>query len=339
MKAAFVTRFGGPDVLQIREVPAPQPGPGEVRVRIRAIGLNFADLMARIGVYPGIPKPPFIPGLEFSGDIDACGQGAVVFKPGDRVMGYSRIGSHAEYVAIGEKMLAPLPQSMSYETAASFLVAAVTAHHGLVHLAHLTEGESVLIHAAAGGVGLASVQLARHLGAEVFATAGSDEKVALAASNGAHHAMNYRTEDFAGKVRRLRNGGGVNVVMDSVGGQVYDKSWPLLEEMGRYILFGISAIAGQAGLNRLHALRVFLSMRPILPQSLLQSNKALFGFNLGTLKHSVDHLRDTAEKVIRLYDAGVLKPLIGKTFSLDEIVEAHRFLQTRKSVGKVVVLP
>jgi len=337
MKAAFVTRHGGPGVLRIREAPVPRPEPTQVLVRVRAIGLNFADVFSRLGVYPNTPRVPFIPGLEFSGDVVEMGQEVRLFKGGERVMGYSRNGSHAEYVAVNERLTMEMPPSMTYEEGSSFLAAYLTGYHGIVRLAHIRTGEKLLVHAAAGGVGLATVQLAKHLGAEIFATAGTDAKVAVVKSQGAHHVMNYVTHDFAEEIRKTTHGYGVDVVMDSVGGETYRKSWELLAQMGRYVLFGVSAVTGKGSLNRLRAAHVLAAMKPVFPPRLLGANKGIFGFNLGTLQEKETYFREAAMELLRMYEVGALKPYIGARFPFDQIVEAHQTLQTRQSVGKVVV--
>jgi NADPH:quinone reductase-like Zn-dependent oxidoreductase len=337
VKAAVVTSYGGPDVLQLQHVPDLAPGAGQLRVRVKAIGLNFADMFGRLGVYPGTPKPPFIPGMEFSGDVIDVGEGVTLFAPGDRVMGFSKLGSHAEQVVVSETKAIRFPQSMSYEEAASFLVTNLSAYHGIVRLANTRSGEKLLVHAAAGGVGLAAVQMGKHLGAEIFGTAGSEQKTALARSYGSDHVFDYTKVDFEKRIRVLTRSYGVDVVMDSVGGEVFRKSWQLLAPMGRYVLYGVSAVTGKGALSRLKAAAVFSLMRPIFPPSLLSANKGIFGFNLGLLTDKDAYFREAVTDLLRWHARGVLKTLIGRVFSFDEIVEAHRFLQGRESVGKVVV--
>jgi len=337
MKAAVVTRYGAPEVMEIRDEPRPVIAAKGILVRVRAIGLNFADIFARFGVYPGIPSPPFIPGLEFSGDVESVGSDVTLFRGGERVMGYSRLGSHAEYVTLNECFAAEIPAPMSYCDAAAFLATGMTAHHALVRLAGVRKGERVLIHAAAGGVGVAALQIARAAGAEIFATAGSPAKVSFAREHGAHHAMNYQEVDFAGEVRRLTGGYGVDVVIDSVGGNVYRKSWKLLAQMGRYVILGISDVAGGGRLNYGKVAKAFVRMPPVFPQTLMSSNKAIMGFNLGTLKGRETYLREIADELVRLYHQGSLKPVVGTVFPFDRIVEAHRYLQERKAIGKVVI--
>ncbi len=338
MKAAVVTRFGGPDVLEMRDVPDPDMQPDQILIRVRAIGLNFADIFARFGVYPNTPEPPFIPGLEFAGDVVRVGTAASRFQGGERVMGYSRLGSHAEYVAVSEELAVVIPPTMTYEEGSAFLATGLTAYHALVRLAGMRRGERVLVHAAAGGVGVAALQIARALGGEVFGTAGSASKVEFARDHGAHHAMNYSEVDFSEEILRLTGGAGVDVVLDSVGGKVFRKSWKLLAPMGRYVIFGLSAVTGGGRLKYLNVAKTFLQMTPIFPQTLLSSNKALMGFNLGTLKGKNEYLREAVREVLRLHGEGSLRSVVGKIFPFERIVDAHRYLQGRHSMGKVVVI-
>ena len=337
MKAAVVTRYGGPEVMEIQDVPLPRPAEGQILVRVRAIGLNFADVFGRLGVYPNTPPPPFIPGLEFSGDVVAVAPDVTKFTGRERVMGYSRLGSHAEYVCLGASYATTVPGSMTYEEAAAFLATGMSAYHGIVRLANLRKGEKLLVHAAAGGVGLATLQIAKQIGAEIFATAGTEEKLALAGKFGADHLFNYRDTDFASEITRITGGYGVDVVMDSVGGEVFKKSWRLLAQMGRYILFGVSSVTGKGALSRLKAAAAFSMMRPIFPPSLISANRGIHGFNLGTLSGKESYFADAAKEILRYFDEGFLKPVIGHVFPFEKIVEAHAFLQTRRSSGKIVV--
>jgi NADPH2:quinone reductase len=338
LKAAVVEKYGGPEVMKIRDIPIPRPGPEEILVRVHAIGLNFADIIARWGVYPGTPKPPFVPGLEFSGEVVAVGSKVSRFSGRERVMGYSRLGSHAEYLVVGEKLAALLPEGMSFGEGASFPVTAMTAYHGLITLAGIQKGERLLVHAAAGGVGIATVQLARYLGAEVFATASSSEKLEIAANAGAHHLINYRSEDFAKSILQTTEGYGVDVIMDSVGGAVFRKGWSLLAGMGRYVLYGLSSVSGSGRLNILRALRVYAEMGVLVPAGFISRNRTLSGFNLGTLFGKEEYFEEAGRTLIKLYADGVLKPVIGRTYPFKDIVRAHRELQAGLTFGKVVVV-
>ncbi|HTR98642.1 MAG TPA: zinc-binding dehydrogenase [Bacteroidota bacterium] len=338
MKAAVVTRYGGPEVMELRDVPLPRLADGQILVRVKAIGLNFADVFGRLGVYPNTPPPPFIPGLEFCGEVVAAAPDVTKFRGRERVMGYSRLGSHAEYVALSAHYATPVPASMSDEEAAAFLATGMSAYHGIVRLGNLRRGEKLLIHAAAGGVGLASIQIAKHIGAEVFATAGTEEKLSLAGKFGADHLFNYREGDFAAEIGKITEGYGVDVVMDSVGGEVFKKSWRLLAQMGRYILYGVSSVTGKGAINRLKAAAAFSLMRPIFPPSLMSVNKGIIGFNLGTLTGREAYFSEAAREILGYFEEGFLRPVIGRVFPFEQIVDAHAFLQTRQSTGKVVVL-
>lgn len=337
MRAFVIDRFGGPEVLELRDVPRPAPTSGQVLVRVRAIGLNFADVAERLGVYPGIPKPPFIPGMEFSGVIEELGEGVVSHLVGDRVMGYSFIGSHAEYVAVSERQVAPMTEAMSFEEGAAFLVSNLTAYHALVTLANGQRSEKILIHAAAGSVGLACLQMARYLGMEIIATAGTDEKLQLTRQHGAQHTINYQKLAFDEEVRRITAGYGVDVVVDSIGGRVFTPGWNLLAPMGRYVLYGFADAIKPGKFSKLHGTMAYLSMPKIHPARLPSLNRSLIGFNLSKLVHRTEYLMRAGLEIRRFLEANILKPIVGRVFCFEELPEAHTFLQNRLSVGKIVI--
>jgi NADPH:quinone reductase-like Zn-dependent oxidoreductase len=337
VKAAVIERFGPPEVLSICDVPLPSVGPSDVLVRTKAIGLNFADIFARLGYYPSIPRPPFIPGIEVSGVIEQKGGAVRDLKTGDRVVVFTRQKGYAEYVSVPSGQVGRIPRRMGFREAAAFGVTSLTAWHGLVTLGNMKKGEHVLLHAAAGGVGTASLQLARHAGAVVHATVGSNAKMNIVASLGAETVTNYAEDDFAEPVRRATDGHGVDIVFDSVGGRVFRRGWKLLAPMGRYVLYGFAAVAGEKGVGKMRAARESLSMPLIFPPSLVSKNKSLTGFNLYFLMQEAEYLRKALKNLFALYERGVLKPVIGAEYPFERIVEAHRFLQSRKSIGKVVL--
>jgi NADPH2:quinone reductase len=337
MRAAVVTKFGPPEVLQFRDLNVPAIGEGRVLVRTRAIGLNFAEVFARLGYYPAVPKPPFVPGIEFSGVVDAVGTLVRGIKKGDRVFGFTKHNAYAEYVSVPREFILRMPRTMSFEDAAAFGVTSLTAYHGLVTLAHLRRGERLLIHAAAGGVGTAALQIARHLGAIAYATVGSQAKMKVAEELGAEVVVNYSEDDFAAVIRNETNGAGLDVIFDSVGGKIMRKGWKLLAPMGRYVLYGFAAVANERGVNKLKALQESISVPLIYPPSMVTRNVSLMGFNLYFLAQKTKYLQKAMEQLLRWYDKGILRPIVGSVFPFDKIVEAQRFLQSRKSVGKVVV--
>lgn len=337
MKAYILTKFGPPEVLQLQEVPRPEPGEKEVLVKVRRIGLNFAEVFMRLGVYPGVMKPPFVPGIESSGIIERVGKGVRGLKKGDRVIAFTKQGAYAEYVCTPVDFVAKIPRHMNLDEAAAITVTYLSALHGLKTLAHLSGGERVLIHAAAGGVGTASLQIARHVGAESFGTVGSDEKRDLAIQHGANHVINYRTEKFADVIMEKTDGYGIDVVMDSVGGSVFRKSWKLLAPMGRYVLFGFAAVTGPRTVPKLKAVSEYLQVPRIMPPSVVSRNVSLMGFNLYFLTHKVDYLRGLMAEIMSLFRRGIVAPVLGARYPFENIPEAHAFLQSRKSVGKVLI--
>ncbi|MBI4428009.1 MAG: zinc-binding dehydrogenase [Ignavibacteriales bacterium] len=337
MKAAFVTRFGPPETLQLRDVAKPSPAEGQILIAVKAIGLNFADVMSRLGVYPGVPKPPFIAGLEFSGVVEHVGKNVTSFKRGDRVLAFTRQGAYAEYVCVDANHAQPVPKKMSFEVAAALGVTYLTAYHGLITLAKIQKGERLLLHAAAGGVGTAAIQIARHLGVEIFGTASSAQKLDVAHQQGMHHGFNYQTEDFERGIRQRTQGKGIDVVMDSVGGMVFRKSWRLLAPMGRYVLYGFAAVTGRRGINRLRAIKEIVSTPLIYPPNIVSKNLGLFGFNLYFLFDEVEYFRKASRQLMKWYDQAIIKPVVGARYTFDRIAEAQELLQSRKSYGKIVV--
>ena len=337
MRAVEVSKFGPPEVLRIVEIPRPAVGEREVRVRVKAFGLNFADIFARLGYYPAIPKPPFIPGLEFSGVVDEIGNQVKGFRRGTRVFGFTKLKAYAEYVSVPAEMLTRMPSRMSFDDGAAIGVTFLTAFHALVTLGQIKKGERLLLHAAAGGVGTAALQIARHLGAAIYATVGSDAKMEIAKVHGADLVINYSEEDFAAIIRKETNGIGVDVVLDSVGGRTMRKGWKLLAPMGRYILYGFAAAAGRKGVSKIRATIEAASVPLLYPPSLVSKNVSFSGFNLFFLFDKTDYLREAMKTMLAWYGQGIVRPVIGAVFPFEKIREAHEFLQSRQSIGKVVV--
>ncbi|MGH2567399.1 MAG: zinc-binding dehydrogenase, partial [Bacteroidota bacterium] len=276
--------------------------------------------------------------LELSGVVEKVGKDVTSLKQGDRVFALTRQGAYAEYVCLPAAHTEIVPENMSFEEAAALSVTYLSAYHGLITLAHIQKGEKLLLHAAAGGVGTAAIQISKHLGAEVFAAAGTKEKLAVARRQGADYLINYRTEDFSKIIRSQTKGYGVDVVMDSVGGSVFRKGWKLLAPMGRYVLYGLAAVTGERKIKKLAALREIASMSWIFPPSIVSKNVSLMGFNLYFLAHKVDYFRNVAKEILEWYRTGIIRPVVGSIFPFEQITEAQAFLQSRKSYGKVLVV-
>lgn len=334
MKSVWIPRTGPPEVLEVRDGPDPTPGPGQVLVRVRAAGVNFADVMARLGLYPDAPKLPCVVGYEVAGLVEQTGPGVDGLRPGDRVLAMTRFGGYAEAVAVPVAQVFPLPAAMSFEEGAAIPVNYLTAVLMLRHFGNVRAGDRVLVHAAAGGVGMAAIQLCRIAGAEVIGTA-SASKHALLREAGVAHAIDYRTQDFEREVRRLTNGRGVDIVLDATG--AFGKSYRALAPLGRLVCFGISGAATGLGPSRLAALARIVRLPWFHPIRLMNDNKAVIGVNLGHLWDHLELLRREMLSLLSDYEAGRIRPVIARAFPLAEAAAAHRFIQERRNVGKVVL--
>lgn len=322
MQAIEVSEYGDADVLEAVERDLPEPGEGEVRIENRAIGINFADIQQRRGHYPGGPDAPFVPGVEVAGTVDATGPD-VDLEVGDRVVAMLNGGGYAEYAVADVRSVFPAA-GLDFETAAGFPVQFLTAHNCLHGWGGLESDERVLIHAAAGGVGTAAVQIADHAGAEVFGTASTAEKLDLAAELGCDHPINYVAEDFRERVDEVTGGEGVDLVLDGVGGDVFEDSLDALSHFGRLVFYGAaSGEPPQADMTRV-----------------LFENTELIGFHLGQASyHDPGRAMAPVPEIIQLLSTGEIEVLVGDTFDLADAADAHAYIEDRQSRGKVLLAP
>lgn len=335
MRAAVVKKYGPPENFELREWPDPTPKPGECLVRVRTVGINFADLLQRMGVYPGTPKPPFIPGFEVAGFIERAPTGATL-RPGDRVVAMTHFNAYAEFAACPAEGTFAISDTLTFEQAAAIPVNYLTAYHSMFEMGNLREGDRVLIHGAAGGVGVAAVQLARARGLETFGTAGPSKQEFLR-TLGVDHPIDYSQEDFAEAVRRAAPDG-IEMVLDPIGGKSWAKSLSCLGAMGRLVVFGFSAAAGPSGKRSLpRAAKAFAQMPRISPMKLMEQNQAVIGVHLGRMQGHEAVMRREMHEILAMYSAGAIHPVVGKTFPLAEAAAAHRYIHERKNVGKVVL--
>jgi NADPH:quinone reductase-like Zn-dependent oxidoreductase len=330
-----IPRYGPPEVFQLREAPDPVPGDGEVRIRVRAAGINFADLMARIGIYPDAPKPPMVAGYEVAGVVDAKGPDVHSLHEGDRVIALTRFGGYADCVVVPATHAFRFPDRLSDAEAAAIPVVYLTAALALYRLAAVTAGETVLVHNAGGGLGIAATQLARLRRATVIGTASAAKHDALR-SFGVEHAIDYRHVDVPAEVKRLTKGRGVDVILDPIGGRSFGVSYGMLAPLGRLIMLGVSSMASERRqIARL--LRSWWAMRAFSPVSLLNKNRGVFGLNVGHLWSEHRQLRPFAELIMAEFSAGRLQSIVARTFPLERVSDAHRFLHDRANIGKVVL--
>jgi NADPH:quinone reductase len=323
-KAIVVHEIGGPEVLRFEEVEVPPPGPGEALVRHRAIGLNFVDIYVRSGVYPP-PSLPYIPGTEGAGVVEAVGPGVSEVRVGDRVayVGGS-LGSYSEARVIPARFLVKLPEGIDEKTAAAMMLKGLTAEY-LIHSTYLVKaGEAILVHAAAGGVGLILCQWAKHLGATVIGTVGSDEKAKLAATHGCAHTINYSREDFVARVKEITASKGVPVVYDSVGQATFMKSLDCLRPRGLMVSFGQSSgVVPPFSINILATKGSLYLTRP----------------TLATFAARREDLEAAARRLFDVLTSGAVRCEVNRTFKLADAAAAHRALAQRETTGSSILLP
>jgi NADPH:quinone reductase-like Zn-dependent oxidoreductase len=336
MRQVVIVRRGSPDQgLRMRELPTPSPGPDQVLIAAEALGVNFADTLARRGLYPGAPHIPYVPGFEVAGRIEALGANVRSFQVGDPVLALLLQGGYADHVLVPAGATYRRPPGLGAEIAAALPVQALTAWYALHESGTVRPGDRVLIHAAAGGVGSLAVQLALHAGATVFGTAGSEEKLARLREAGVHYPLNYRTHDYAAEIRRLTGGEGVDIVLDSLGGSHIGKAFGLLRAGGRVSSYGYSAQSG--GILRMYL--GFLTMKTLRTAYLLRDSHGFYGVNLVKLAGCPDRLALRIADVLRSWQEGILHPSIGARFPLAEAARAHEALENRRTTGKVLLIP
>ncbi len=335
MKAVFIARRGAPEALQVREIAEPEPGPKQVRVRVRAAGVNFADVLMRMGLYPGAPPLPFVPGYEIAGEIDAIGPGVEIGRLGERVACATAFGGYAEKVVVPADWTIPLPEGKTFEEAAALPVNYLTAYHALYVLGNLRQGGSVLVHGAAGGVGVAAVQLSGLRGATIIGTA-SSAKHAFVMGQGAQFMLGHG-EDFEARTLELTRGRGVDIVLDPVGGRSFRKSYRCLAPAGLLVCYGISASAPGLRRNPFAALWAYLRSGFFSPLSMMGENRGVVGLHIGRLSGDEPLLRHELNELHRLWSEGRITPRVDQAFPVAHAPEAHRRLQDRKNIGKVVL--
>ncbi|HEX8394280.1 MAG TPA: medium chain dehydrogenase/reductase family protein [Longimicrobium sp.] len=338
MRQVWITRAGGPEVLQVREAADPEPGAGEVRIRVAAAGVNFADVLARMGLYPDAPPLPAVVGYEVAGVVDRVGAGVQGVREGDRVGALTRFGGYSDVVCVHAGQATPLPDALSFQAAAAIPVNYLTAWIMLVHLGNVQAGDRVLVHAAAGGVGQAAIQICRWRGAEVIGTA-SAAKHARLREAGVAHCIDYTTQDFAAEVKRITGGNGVDIALDAVGGESFRKSYQCLAHLGRMYVFGVSSFAPGKKRSIPAALRGLMQMPRFSPIPMMNANRGVHGVNLGHLWHRTDLLSRMQTQIMALVNDGTFTPVVDQTFPLERAGDAHAFLQDRRNFGKVLLTP
>jgi NADPH:quinone reductase-like Zn-dependent oxidoreductase len=331
-RTVVITKHGGPGVLAVREQPLGAPGPGEIRIGVAACGVNFADIMARVGLYLDAPKPPCVVGYEVAGTVTAVGDGVTEFQVGQRVFAGTKFGGYASDVVVPVGQALALPERLSFEQGAAIPVNYSTAWAALVDYGNLKEGGKVLIHSAGGGVGIAATQIARRIGAEVYGTASAGKHDRIR-ELGVHEALDYNR---AGWERGLPK---FDLVLDAVGGRSFRRSYDLLRGGGRLVAYGASAVVAGERRNPLTALKAVASMPRFSMIKQTSESKAVIGLNMLTLWKEHGSLQPWIEPVTELFDDGTIEPVIAGVFPLQDTGAAHSMLIERRNVGKVVLRP
>lgn len=323
MKAVVARQWCEPRGLVLEDVDPPQPAAGQVRIRVRTAALNFPDILLIAGKYQVKPPLPFSPGLEVAGTVDAVGSGVTAFAPGQRVLALLGLGGFAEFAVAPADAVQPIPAAMTDEEAAAFPLVYQTSYCALAVRGSLQKGETVLVHSAAGGVGLAAVQIARALGAgKIIGTVGSDHKREIVRANGADAVVNYRTEDFVEVVKRETNGRGADVIYDPVGGQVGERSTKCIAFEGRLLIIGFTSGA----------------FSNFVANHILVKNYSVVGVHWGLYRqHRPGVIPQIWKALWDLYGAGRVKPVVGRSFPMHQVAEAMEALASREAVGKIVL--
>ncbi|PWN03280.1 oxidoreductase [Nocardioides silvaticus] len=333
MRAVVITRHGGPEVLKVEERPDPAPpGPGQVTVDVRAAGVNFADTMARVGFYPDAPKVPSVVGYEVAGVVSAVGDDVEEVAVGDRVLAGTRFGGYAERVVVGARDVVPLDERLGFEQGAAIPVNYATAWAGLVRYGSLQPGERVLLHAAAGGVGIAATQIAKSVGAEVHGTA----------SPGKHDSIRGFGVDVAHDYTRSgwhRDLPPFDLVMDAIGGPSFRTSYDLLRPGGRLVAFGAASVMDGAGRNLLQAAKTMIRMPRFNLVKQMSVSKAVIGLNMLALWDDAGTLEPWTAPLLPMIEDGTVQPVVAEAFPFERAGDAHLMLAERRNVGKVVLVP
>ncbi len=337
MRALVNIKAGGPEVLQVQQRPDPVAESGQVLVRVKRAGLNFADISARVGLYPDAPKFPMVMGYEVSGVVEALGAGVTSLAKGDRVVSMCRFGGQAELVAIPAGQVRKIRDGLSFDEAAALPVNALTAYHMLFWVAPIQPGMTVLIHMAAGGVGLLAIQLCKTIPNVTVIGTSSASKHEFLKAQGVHHCIDYRTKDYATEVMELTQGRGVDRVLDALGGPDWEKGYNLLKPGGHLHCFGWANMVQDGKRSLIRVVSQFLQLKRYSPMELMDTNRGVSGTNMGHMWEETELMAHHLDRVLELNAQGKLTAHVDKVFPLDKAGEAHEHVQARKNVGKVLL--
>jgi len=335
-QSIYITKHGAPSVMEFRDDTIPDPKPGEVTVRIHYAGINFADIMSRMGLYPTAPKPPFVPGFEITGTIEKVGDESTEAFVGKTVVGLSRTHGYSTHVNVPVDYLFFIDEKW-LDVAAAVPVNYLTAYFMMVHQAAIRKDEWFLIHGIGGGVGIAALQIAQHLGVNIIGTCSGWKHESLR-DMGVEHLIDYRTQDFKTEVMKITKGRGADVVIDSLGGKALKDSLGCLSEFGRLISYGFSKAATGNKRNLLKILPEYFGSPKIKPMGLMMKNQGVMGFHLGLIKKREDLVKKYGQLIFQWMKEEVIQPKVDAVFPLEKAADAHQYIADRKNFGKVLLM-
>lgn len=333
-----ITKAGGPEVLEVQENTLSSPGKNEISIEVKASGINFADILARQGLYQDAPPLPAVVGYEVSGQVVAVGEGVDEQWMGKSVLALTRFGGYSSHINVPVEQAFDMGENIDYAQAASIPVAYLTAYELMVVLGNLQPTDTVLIHNAGGGVGLALLDIAKHIGATTIGTASSGKHEFLKA-RGLDHAVDYRTQNWFKEVMNITDNKGVELITDPLGGSNWRDSYRALRATGRLGMFGVSEASANGPIGKLKLLKTAISMPFFHPINLMNQNKSVFGVNMGRLWHEVPRIQRWTDSIIEGVKQGWVRPVVDKTFKFSQAGEAHQYIEDRKNKGKVILIP
>jgi NADPH:quinone reductase-like Zn-dependent oxidoreductase len=336
MKSVILTKYGAPEVLEVKEFRNPEPLNTQVRIKVHYVGINFAEIMARMKLYPGGPKPGSVLGGEVSGVIDEIGKDVKDLSVGDKVMGFSLSGSYSSYVCIDENAIIPLPNNFELDEAAAFPVAYITAYMMIFDMGNLQDRDTFLIHGAGGGVGTAAIQLAKTKNIKIIGTSSSWKHEELI-KMGVDKCIDYNTDDTEKEIMDFTNGKGVDLVIDPIGAKNWKLSYRCLAKMGKLIIYGDQNLVKGDKLKPIVAMKEIYSMPKYRPMDLMANNKTVMGYHLGRFKGHEWKVKRSIGNLVKLVNDNDLHPVVDSKFSYKDTPSAHRYIQNRKNFGKVLL--